>query len=68
LEERCVGDRLAGAPRPWLDEGTSTGRFGGDLGAEIGLDPSREMLNLASSRMPSAVSAQCWGAPRPGAS
>lgn len=55
LEERCVGDLLAGAPRPWLDVGTGTGRFGGDRAADIGLDPSPQMLRLASRRIPSAV-------------
>ncbi|MCC7363446.1 MAG: class I SAM-dependent methyltransferase [Dehalococcoidia bacterium] len=54
-EARCVGELLAGAPRPWLEVGTGTGRFGGELGADACLDPSRGMLRLASRRLPAAV-------------
>lgn len=54
-ERRCVVDLLAGAHRPWLDLGTGTGRFGGTLGADIGLDPALSMLGIASRRMPTVV-------------
>lgn len=54
-EEVCVRQLLAGAPRPWLEIGTGSGRFGGDLGADIGLDPALELLRIAGARMPCVV-------------
>lgn len=54
-EQRCVRELLAGAARPWLDLGTGSGRFGGDLGAEVGLDPAPDLLRIARRRMPAVV-------------
>ena len=54
-EERCVRELLAGAPRPWLEGGAGSGRFGGDLGADAGLDPALELLRIAALRMPSVL-------------
>jgi len=56
-ELRCVRDLLAGAVHPWLDLGTGTGRFGGDLRADVGVDPAEAMLRLAAHRLPAAVRA-----------
>lgn len=55
LEERCVRALLDGATHPWLDLGTGSGRFGADAGADVGLDPARELLRLAADRMPSVI-------------
>jgi SAM-dependent methyltransferase len=54
-EQRCVAELLDGAARPWLDLGTGSGRFGGPLAAEVGLDPALELLRMARERMPSVV-------------
>ncbi|MEX2230086.1 MAG: class I SAM-dependent methyltransferase [Dehalococcoidia bacterium] len=54
-EQRAVRALLDGAERPWLDVGTGSGRFGGDLGAEVGLDPAPALLAIAARRMPSVV-------------
>jgi len=56
-ELRCVRNLLAGAAHPWLDLGTGTGRFGGELGAGVGVDPAAAMLRLAAHRLPAAVRA-----------
>ncbi len=54
-EQHCVRELLAGAERPWLDLGAGSGRFGGSLGADVGLDPAMAMLRLAARRLPSVV-------------
>jgi len=53
-EQRCVATLLDGAPHPWLDLGTGSGRFGGPLGADLGLDPAADLLRIAR-RLPSVV-------------
>ena len=55
IEQRCVRGLLQGAPRPWLDLGTGSGRFGGGLRADLGLDPALDLLKIASKRMPRVV-------------
>lgn len=54
-EQDCVARLIEGSEHPWLDLGTGSGRFGGKLGAEVGLDPAPSMLRLASRRIPSVV-------------
>lgn len=54
-EERCVGTLLQDAPHPWLDLGTGTGRFGADLGADVGIDPAPAMAGIAVRRLPLVV-------------
>jgi ubiquinone/menaquinone biosynthesis C-methylase UbiE len=55
VELRCVAELLEGAERPWLEVGTGSGRFGGALGVDVGLDPARAFLRIASRRVPSVV-------------
>ncbi|MGE0228275.1 MAG: class I SAM-dependent methyltransferase [Dehalococcoidia bacterium] len=54
-EQECVSTLLHGAPRPWLDLGTGSGRFGGAVQAEVGLDPAPDLLRIAARRMPAVV-------------
>jgi SAM-dependent methyltransferase len=54
-EARCIAELLDGTGRPWLDLGTGSGRFAGTVGAELGLDPARELLELAARRAPAVV-------------
>lgn len=42
-------------PRPWLEVGVGTGRFGAALGVDVGVDPSRPMLQRARARKLSGV-------------
>jgi hypothetical protein len=42
---------LAALPRPWLEVDVGTGRFGGSLGVEVGIDPSLGSLILARQRL-----------------
>jgi len=51
----CVRELLEGAPRPWLDLGTGSGRFGEGAGVEVGLDPAADLLRIAARRLPSVV-------------
>ncbi|MHC1578160.1 MAG: class I SAM-dependent methyltransferase [Dehalococcoidia bacterium] len=37
-------------PRPWLEAGVGSGRFAQALGVDIGLDPSRKLLEMAGKR------------------
>lgn len=41
--------------RPWLEVGVGTGRFGSNLGVDLGLDPSIAMLSHAQHRGLAAV-------------
>lgn len=54
-EQDCVAGLIEGSEHPWLDLGTGSGRFGGKLGADVGLDPALNMLRIASRRIPSVV-------------
>ncbi len=54
-EQHCLAPLLAGSAHPWLDLGTGSGRFGGALGADVGLDPAPDLLRIASRRMPSVL-------------
>ncbi len=54
-ERRCIGQILEDSPHPWLDLGTGSGRFGGAIGADVGLDPARDLLAIAASRIPSVI-------------
>ncbi len=54
-EARCVRELLTWAPRPWLEVGTGSGRFGGNLHVEVGLDPAIDLLGIAATRIPSVV-------------
>jgi ubiquinone/menaquinone biosynthesis C-methylase UbiE len=47
----AVRPLLAVLPRPWLEVGVGTGRFGGSLGVEVGIDPSLRSLVLARQRL-----------------
>ncbi len=38
------------APRPWVEVGVGTGAFAAPLGVDLGIDPSRPMLERARSR------------------
>ena len=67
-EERCIGAMLKDAPRPWLDLGTGTGRFGGDLGADLGVDAAPAMAEIAMRRLPSVVLGTAEALPLRGAS
>lgn len=44
-----------GAPSPWRETGAGSGRYGGDLNAEVGLDPALDLLRIAATRMLSVV-------------
>lgn len=55
VEGRCVRALMTGTPRPWVEVGTGTGRFGEFVGAELGLDPALPMLRLADARLPSVA-------------
>ena len=58
---------LEGAPRPWVDVGAGTGRFGAALGVDVGLDPAASMLTLARGRIPAVargVAEALFGVPR----
>ncbi|MBS3794732.1 MAG: class I SAM-dependent methyltransferase, partial [Candidatus Thorarchaeota archaeon] len=37
-------------PEPWLEVGVGSGRFARALGIEVGIDPSRELLEMAKQR------------------
>ena len=39
-----------GLPRPWLEIGVGSGRFAQALGIDVGIDPSRRLLELARAR------------------
>lgn len=54
-EARCVRELLGRAPRPWLEVGAGSGRFGGNLHVEVGLDPAIDLLGIAATRIPSVV-------------
>jgi ubiquinone/menaquinone biosynthesis C-methylase UbiE len=54
-ELSAIRSLLVDVPRPWLEVGVGTGVFGRALGAEVGLDPSREALRRARRRGINAV-------------
>ncbi len=54
-ERRCLSALLEPAPRPLVELGTGSGRFGGALGAEVGLDPAPALLALARARLPAVL-------------
>lgn len=41
---------LSALPRPWLEVGAGSGRFAESLGIDVGLDPSRKLLEMARQR------------------
>ncbi len=49
-EVKLVRLMVNGAPRPILEVGVGTGYFAGRVGAEVGLDPSMKMLEIARMR------------------
>ncbi len=56
-EARLVERAVQGLPRPWVEVGVGTGFFAQRLGAELGVDPSLEMLRVARRRGVEAVQA-----------
>jgi len=42
-------------PKPWIEVGIGSGRFAQALGIDIGLDPSSELLKIATTRGASTV-------------
>lgn len=42
-------------PRPWIDVGTGTARFGAAFNVDVGVDPAPAMLHLAAMRLPRVV-------------
>ena len=50
VEQECIRELLVGMPRPWLEVGVGTGRFGAVLDIDAGLDPSPAVLRYASER------------------
>ncbi|AQQ09677.1 ubiquinone/menaquinone biosynthesis methyltransferase [Sedimentisphaera cyanobacteriorum] len=64
-ELKCL-QKLAGSPEGrWLEVGTGTGRFAARMGINEGLDPSKKMLELASSRGIKAYQGFAENAPLP---
>ena len=50
LEVRCAREAFQEIPKPWLEVGVGTGRFAEKLAIDFGVDPSGEMLKVASKR------------------
>ena len=50
LEVETLRPLLEGLPRPWLEVGAGSGRFGAALGVQVGVDPARTPLALAARR------------------
>ncbi len=50
IETEAFKQILPVLPKTWLEVGVGSGRFAQPLGIETGLDPSRELLNIAKSR------------------
>ena len=48
IEVRTLRELLEEMPRPWLEVGVGTGRFAHALGVDDGIDPSPEVLKIAS--------------------
>lgn len=57
LEVETLRPLLAGLPRPWLEVGVGSGRFGAALGVQAGVDPARTPLGMATGRGVAAVQA-----------
>ena len=49
-EAQTLRDLIEEMPRPWLEVGVGTGRFGQALGVDDGIDPSLEVLKIAGQR------------------
>jgi ubiquinone/menaquinone biosynthesis C-methylase UbiE len=49
-ELRTIQPFTASLPRPWLEIGVGTGRFGAALGVQFGIDPAQSALALAKKR------------------
>lgn len=67
-EQRCLAGLLEGSDHPWLELGTGSGRFGGALGADVGLDPAPDLLRMASVRLPSVIRGAAQALPFPATS
>ncbi|MBN1675189.1 MAG: class I SAM-dependent methyltransferase [Kiritimatiellae bacterium] len=50
VETDCIRDLLVDTPRPWLEVGVGTGRFGAALNVDEGVDPSPAVLRYACQR------------------
>lgn len=49
-EVKAFKEVLNSLPKPWLEVGVGSGRFAQALGIEMGIDPSLQLLKLASKR------------------
>ena len=50
IELAALKEAAQGLPRPWLEVGVGSGRFAEALGIDLGIDPSRKLLELAKGR------------------
>jgi len=50
IELAALKEVARGLPRPWLEIGVGSGRFAKALGIDLGIDPSKKLLELAKER------------------
>lgn len=50
IEAHAIGRLLPVLPKPWVEIGVGSGRFGRALGIGLGLDPSVKLLEMARDR------------------
>lgn len=50
IELEAFRSVLPDLPKPWLEIGVGSGRFARELGIEVGIEPSRKLVEMAQSR------------------